>query len=94
MKYEVQATKRYKKDYKRLVKSGRDIRLLERAIDFLASGDRLPEKYRDHELKGFLQGRRECHIGTDWLLIYRKEEGALLLNLLRTGTHRDTLGIE
>ena len=30
----------------------------------------LEEKYRDHKLTGNYKGRRECHIESDWLLIY------------------------
>lgn len=36
----------------------------------LAKGDSLPEKYKDHALKGEYKGLRECHIMPDWLLIY------------------------
>lgn len=93
-KYRIQPTKGYRKDYKRLLKSGIDIEKLEKAIDLLASGNPLPDRYRDHPLKGASKGARECHIGPDWLLMYTKEEDALILLLLRTGTHRDVLGIE
>ena len=92
--YEVRAAKQYKKDYKRITRSGLDMRKLEIAIDLLASDTSLPDRYRDHALHGALAGRRECHIGPDWLLMYRKDQGALVLLLLRTGTHRDVLGIE
>ena len=67
---------------------------LEAAIDVLASGQLLLPSYFDHPLHGDLEGRRECHIGPDWLLIYKKDQESLLLLLLRTGTHRETLGIE
>ncbi|NOS66770.1 MAG: type II toxin-antitoxin system YafQ family toxin [Candidatus Peribacteraceae bacterium] len=93
-KYDVTSTKRYKKDYKRLRKSGRDLGKLDRVIDTLARDEKLAEIYRDHALSGELEGRRECHIGPDWLLVYRKDKDALILLLLRTGTHRETLGIE
>ena len=31
-------------------------------IKMLADGEELPEKYRDHPLKGDYKGHRECHI--------------------------------
>ena len=32
---------------------------------------------------------RECHIQSDWLLVYRIEQEELELFLFRTGTHSD-----
>ena len=40
----------FKKDYKRIVKRGYDIALLENVIRMLADGETLPAKYRDHTL--------------------------------------------
>lgn len=52
----------FKKDYKRIVKRGYDIALLENVIRMLADGETLPAKYRDHALTGNYSGFRECHI--------------------------------
>ncbi|OGJ63896.1 hypothetical protein A3C37_03170 [Candidatus Peribacteria bacterium RIFCSPHIGHO2_02_FULL_53_20] len=93
-RYNIRATKRYKKDFKLLQKAGFDADKLEYAIDLLAIGARLPYKYRDHELKGRLKNTRECHIAPDWLLRYAKDEDCLLLMLLGTGDHRRVLGME
>ena len=62
-KYYVQATKRYKRDFKRLTRSGFDIDKLEHVIDLLAAGEQLSARYRDHALQGTLKDTRECHIG-------------------------------
>lgn len=75
-------------------KSGYDVEKLKKVIDILASGALLPASYKDHGLAGALAGARECHIAPDWLLVYAKYEEELVLMLLRTGTHRDALGIE
>ncbi|MFA5800438.1 MAG: type II toxin-antitoxin system YafQ family toxin [Candidatus Peribacteraceae bacterium] len=93
-RYDIQATKRYKKDFKRLRKAGFGTGKLERVIELLATGERLPQKYRDHELRGRLKNTRECHIGPDWLLRYAKDEDLLVLILLSTGDHRRVLGME
>ena len=77
----------FKKDYKRIVKRGYDIALLENVIRMLADGETLPAKYRDHALTGNYSGFRECHITPDWLLIYEVRESELILVLSRTGTH-------
>lgn len=72
---------------RRLLKEGYDLRTLERIIDRLTAGETLGATYRDHELKGQFAGIRECHIAPDWLLLYQRDQGHLLLFLLRTGTH-------
>lgn len=79
----------FKRDYKRIVKRGYDVRLLEKVISLLAEQKPLPGKYRDHNLSGNYTGCRECHIIPDWLLIYEIKEDELLLYLTRTGSHSD-----
>ena len=53
----------------------------------LAAGEPLPPEYLDHELRGEWDGYRECHIGGDFLLIYRID-GDLVV-FVRAGTHND-----
>lgn len=89
MKYEIEMSTRFKKDYKLALKRGCSENLLKEVVTILASGDLLPEKYKDHALIGNYNGYRECHIAPDWLLIYRIEEDILVLALTRTGTHSD-----
>ena len=79
----------FKKDYKRIVKRGYDMRLLENVIELLANQKPLPEKNRDHQLSGDYAGCRECHITPDWLLIYEVADEELILYLTRTGSHSD-----
>ncbi len=79
----------FKKDYKRVVRRGYDIELMETVIKLLASGEPLPPKYKDHPLSGDYIGCRECHITLDWLLIYEINGDELILYLTRTGTHSD-----
>jgi len=79
----------FKKDYKRIVKRGYDIRELNTVITLLASTQPLPEAYKDRQLAGSYFGCRECHIAPDWLLIYEVDSNASLLLLTRTGSHSD-----
>lgn len=88
-KYTVKPTTQFKKDYKKAMKRGLKIELLEKVIEMLAMGEALPERNRDHELSGNWNGHRECHIQPDWLLVYRIENDVLVLTLTRTGTHSD-----
>ena len=63
--------------------------MLRVVVNTLAAGEKLDSKYRDHDLTGDYIGFRECHIQSDWLLVYRIEQEELELFLFRTGTHSD-----
>ena len=91
-KYIVKYTSVFKKDYKRAIKRGLQIKLLEQVVEQLAMGQPLPDKNRDHNLSGDWIGYRECHILPDWILIYRIDCGVLVLTLSRTGSHSDLFG--
>ena len=82
---------KFKRDYKRIQKQGKNLNLLKTVVDTLAAEKPLEWKYHDHALSGSgdFAGYRECHIEPDWLLIYKIEEDALLLTLMRTGSHSD-----
>jgi mRNA interferase YafQ len=88
-KYTVKRTSKFKKEYKLAIKRGLDISLLQAVIRDLATGEPLDAKYKDHELSGNFTGHRECHIQSNWLLVYYKSEDILVLTLVRTGTHSD-----
>lgn len=85
----LKTTTKFKKDYKRMKKQGKDLSLLKMVIDDLLAEKILPEKNRDHALTGNYLGFRECHIQPDWLLIYAVDHGQLVLTASRTGTHSD-----
>ena len=78
--------------YKKAIKRGLSIKLLEQVVELLSMGEPLPERNRDHDLSGDWVGYRECHIQPDRLLIYRIEDDVLVLTLVRTGTHSDLFG--
>ena len=83
----VKTTGRFQKDYKKAVKSGRDITRLKQVMTWIAREQDLPPALRDHKLIGNYQGRRECHLAGDWLLIYKLEKGAVIFE--RTGSHSE-----
>ncbi len=89
MKYTVVPTSRFRKELKKAVKRGLRTQLLEQIIETLANGEALLPQYRDHELSGNFKGYHECHIQSDWLLIYKIYQNELILSLERTGTHSD-----
>ena len=89
-KYEIKNTTQFKKDYKTCIKRHYKMDLLQAVVDVL----RVPDaKYKDHPLTGNWIGHRECHIQSDWLLVYRYEDDVLVLTLARTGTHSDLFNL-
>lgn len=82
-------TKSFVKDWERLSRSGRyDMRRLKEAMMILIANDSpLGPEWLDHPLKGEWADHRECHIGGDFLLIYRLEGNAIYF--ARTGTHAE-----
>lgn len=72
----------FKKDYKKVIKRGYDIKLMEDIIQKLAEGEQLPEKNKDHPLSGDYSGCRECHITPDWLLIYEIDNWQRRTNII------------
>ena len=63
-KYNINLTKSFIKDYKKLQAKDKD--LTDMLIDTLAKGEKLEPKHKDHALSGNLQGFRECHIKPDY----------------------------
>ncbi len=85
----IRYSNQFKKDYKLIKKRGYNIEKLKEVINLLVQDKRLPVKYREHYLTGNYKEFKECHIGPDWLLIYKTENELLTLTVLRTGSHSD-----
>ena len=91
--YEISTSSRFKKDFKRLARSGRfDIEHFHKIVNHLAANKKLSAKYRDHQLKGDHKKFRECHLEPDLLLIYSKDEKVLTLLLFRMGSDSEMFG--
>ena len=86
----VRATTRFKKDVKKAACQQKDMQKLGDAIDLLQAERALREHNRDHALTGNYVGHRECHISSDWLLIYQTTDTELIL--VRTGSHSELFG--
>ena len=89
MKYKIVMSSRFAKDIKTIAKRGYDLDKIKSIIEDIANGKVLSPKYKDHPLQGEYNGKRECHILPDWLLIYEIRNDELLLYLIRTGSHSD-----
>jgi len=87
MKYKVKFTGQFKRDLKNAKKQGKDTEKLFTVIEKLANGEKLEPQYRDHSLTGNYKTCRECHIESDWLLVYEQIDTVLVLVLYRVGSH-------
>lgn len=82
-------TTQFKKDLKRIRKRGYDLSKLDDILQKLRAEESLPEKNRDHDLTEDYKGFRECHVESDWLLVYAVDNEKIILTASRTGTHSD-----
>lgn len=86
MRYLVQQ-RQFQKDYKLQRRRGKKMERLKEVVRLLLEEGSLPFKYHPHKLSGEWAGFWECHIESDWLLIYGLNNAHVLL--IRTGTHAD-----
>ena len=81
----IRPTAQFKRDIKRAKKQGHDIDHLISVLERISEMKPLARSYRDHKLKGHWKDFRECHIESDWLLIYTITD--FELRPARLGTH-------
>lgn len=86
-------TKVFVKDWTRLSHSGRyDMRRLKEVMLLLVANDApLGPEWLDHALVGEWADHRECHVGGDFLLIYRLDGRSSHEQVIfvRAGSHAD-----
>ncbi len=87
--YKPVTTSRFDKDLKLSSKRGKDLTKIKKVMLLLVEGEILSAKNRDHSLTGNYAKRRECHIESDWLLIYKIDEDNQKIIFERTGSHSD-----
>lgn len=85
---ELRYTRQFRKDLKRFLNQPKKLEELKIVLDKLRNEIPLPEKYRQHPLKGEYSGCLECHIEGDFLLIWYDEESNTLA-LFRLGSHSE-----
>ena len=80
-------TKQFAKDVKKCFRRGKNLDKFKILARTLLSGEALDAIHRDHKLSGNYAGRRDCHIESDWILIYKISGEKLIFE--RMGTHSD-----
>ena len=81
-------TSRFKKDLKRIQNNPKRIANVETVLRLLRDTGTVPQQYHPHMLTGNYAGCMECHIESDYLLIWIDEEEQVV-QLLRLGSHSE-----
>jgi len=90
--FAVAYTNSFKKNVKLCHKQKLDLNELYKVITTLAKLEELPSKNRVHQLTGYGKERKgekymECHIASDWVLIWVQKDEEMILVFTSTGSH-------
>lgn len=87
----IEQTAQFKRDVKRYRHKKETLNKLFEIVELLANEQPLPPKVSAHKLKGNYAGHMECHVESDTLLIWIKEEksGEKTIVLSRFGSHAE-----
>ncbi len=80
-------TRQFERDLKLALRRRKNLEKFKIIARTLLAGQPLDPIHRDHRLVGNYAGRRDCHIESDWLLIYKIDGDHLIFE--RMGTHAD-----
>ena len=73
--YEIRYTQGARKSLKRFRRSGSFPELIfKELLTLFIDGESLPANFKDHTLQGSLLGSRECHLGFNLLVIYKRNK--------------------
>lgn len=90
-KYQVKFTSGFKKQYRKIAKQNKNLTILEDVVKLLSQWCELDPVYKNHKL---INNKRfeecfECHLQSDWLLVYKIKNDELILLLFATGSHTE-----
>ncbi len=94
-KCKIDYTSKFKSELKKVLKQGKDPKILLEVVTKLANLEELEPKYKNHNLINNKTYRdcSECHLKPDWLLVYKYINNKLVLVLISTGSHSEILNI-
>ncbi len=78
----------FKKDFKRYRNNPAKISSLNNILTLLKDGEAIPSEHHPHVLSGQYKGCMKCHIGPDFLIIW-KDETSDIIYLVRLGSHSE-----
>ena len=92
MSYKVVYSTKFRKDKKRYQHDTEKMYALMAVTRHLELTGRVPSQYKPHKLHGMYEGCTECHILSDFLLIWIDDKTGLIW-LQRLGTHHELFGL-
>ena len=92
MKWNVVQTGQFKKDLKRYKHDQYKMDLLDDVLVSLVETGTVPRKMKPHKLCGNYKGHIECHIESNFLLIWI-DEAKQTIKLVRLGTHSELFSL-
>ena len=85
---ELKYTSQFKKDLKRIQNNPKRIEGLKKVLQLLREAKTLPKEYKPHVLAGNYKGYMECHVESDFLLIWIDKDHNIV-KLIRLGSHSE-----
>ena len=87
----IRKTTQFKKDFKKIKNNTNKINALLAIVRKLANGETIPAEFDPHPLTGNYKNHMECHIESDFLLIWF-DKNADEVKLVRLGSHSELFG--
>ena len=87
----IRKTTQFKKDFKKIKNNTNKINALLEIVRKLANGETIPAAFDPHPLTGNYKSHMECHIESDFLLIWF-DKNADEVKLVRLGSHSELFG--
>jgi len=87
--YKLIYTHQFKKSLRLCQRRGFDMNAIKRVLELLERDGVLPPEYKPHVLSGNYANFWECHIKSDWLLLWKQIDDEFILLITDTGTHSD-----
>ena len=84
----LQPTTQYRKDLKKYKNNPKKLAALKEILMMLINDLPIPAEYLPHRLHGDYKGCMECHILSDFLLIWVDEKNDII-ELIRLGSHSE-----
>lgn len=79
------------RDYKRIRNNPNKVEKLNQILKILANEEPIPQENNPHMLSGNYKGYMECHIESDFLLIWF-DPNTDQIDLVRLGSHSELFG--
>lgn len=93
MTYQVKLSRSASRALKKLGRSGSfNPSILNKILHCFEKGESLPVHVKDHALQGNFIGFRECHLGFNLLLVYKRNDETRIITVSDIGTHPELFG--